>query len=193
MLVITVVMYFSPDDWSVGMLYDNPFGRLAEFVLGIAIYRYYERYSSRPWSYTYGTLVEIAAVVLFVAVFIPHNLVRPRLRLSVYYWPSMIFLIYVFARSAGALSKALSSFLMVFLGEISFAFYMIHVRLGALLNGVNRRFLHMDQASLFYFLLYFFTTLGISIAVYLLFERPANQYLRRRLLQMPKARKLARA
>jgi peptidoglycan/LPS O-acetylase OafA/YrhL len=180
-VVLSVCMWFTPPQWQKALYYNNPLGRLGEFVLGIALYRFYEMRRA-VWSFSYATRMELAAVLLFVLFFSLHSFIPKVFRFSIYYWPPMVFLLYVFARSAGALSKALSVPAFVLLGEASFAFYMIHYRVGGLLKIANSRFLHIDQANLLYFLLYFLTTLTGSIAVYFLFERSANRYLRRRLL-----------
>jgi peptidoglycan/LPS O-acetylase OafA/YrhL len=185
MLILLTGMYFTPPSWYKVIFYNNPLGRLGEFVLGIALYRYYEAHRSKSWTYRYATRMELGAIVIFLLFFVFHLWVPHVLRFSVYYWVPMVFLLYVFSRSSGAVSRLLSRRLFVLAGEASFAFYMIHYRVGGMLSIANRR-LHIDQASLLYFLLYFGITLVGSVAVYLLFERPANRYLRQKLL--PKRR-----
>jgi peptidoglycan/LPS O-acetylase OafA/YrhL len=184
-LVLTGMLVL-PSSMHKLVFYYNPLGRLGEFILGILLYRVYEVYSTKQWTYQYATFLEVASVVTFLIFYCFHWYVPAVFRISVYYWGPMTLLLYVFARSSGGLSRALGAPLMVLLGEASFAFYMIHYRTGGLLKIANRRFLHIDQASLLYFLLYFLGTLGTAIAVYLFFERPVNQYLRRKLLSVPR-------
>lgn len=187
LLSLLVAMFLLPSAWHKVAFYYNPIGRLGEFVLGIVLFRIYQLYRAKQWTYRQATLLEVTSVAAFIVFYSFHEQVPPVYRLSVYYWPSMVFLLYIFARSEGALSKGLSAPALVLLGEVSFAFYMIHYRVGGMLKIANYRFMHIEQASLAYFLIYFLATLVASVALHFLFERPANQYLRRRLLSAPKA------
>ena len=81
--------------------------------------------------------------------------------------------IYVFAKSAGWVSRFMGSKTMIFLGEISFAFYMIHY---PLIRFVKAEYWFASDFSLIYFALF---TLALSLAasawLYYLVEIPAKQ------------------
>ena len=83
--------------------------------------------------------------------------------------------IYVFAKSAGWVSRFMGSKVMVFLGEISFAFYMIHY---PLTYFVKQEFWFASNFSVIYFAA---LTMALSVAVsawlYYLVEIPAKQTL----------------
>ena len=80
--------------------------------------------------------------------------------------------IYVFARSGGWVSRFFGSRTMVFLGEISFAFYMIHYPLNLF---VKQKYWFGSNFSLWYFaLLTLALTIGVSAWLYFLVEVPAK-------------------
>jgi len=80
--------------------------------------------------------------------------------------------IYVFARSAGWASKFFGSPKMVFLGEISFAFYMIHL---PVIHFVKQEFWSGTNFSIWYFAaLTLVLTIGVSAWLYYLVEVPVK-------------------
>jgi peptidoglycan/LPS O-acetylase OafA/YrhL len=85
--------------------------------------------------------------------------------------------IYVFARSAGLLSRFFGSRLMVFLGEISFAFYMIHYEL---ILFIKQEFWIGTNFSIGYFaVLTLLLSIGVSAWLYYFVEVPAKETLLR--------------
>ena len=120
----------------------NPFLRLPEFCTGMGVgFIFFNRATPRFRSSPVDSVIEIAALSLipgFSWVLREYGIVGlirraewggPAMALWVQY-TAMVFVfaivIYVFARSQGILSKLLGSRGLVFLGEISFALYMIH-------------------------------------------------------------------
>ncbi|MDB4766916.1 acyltransferase [bacterium] len=102
--------------------------------------------------------------------------VGPTLRHYTSYAGGMFFhaiTIYVFAKSGGWVSRFMGTRTMVFLGEISFAFYMIHY---PLIYFVKQKFWFASNFSVIYFAA---LTLALSVAVsawlYYLVEVPAKQ------------------
>ena len=83
--------------------------------------------------------------------------------------------IYVFARSQGLISRFFGSRAMVFLGEISFAFYMIHF---TLIQLVKEEFWVGTNFSIAYFaVLTLVLSVGVSAWLYYLVEVPAKETL----------------
>ena len=84
-------------------------------------------------------------------------------------------MIYVFARSKGLISRFFGSRAMVFLGEISFAFYMIHY---TLIHFVKEEFWIGTNFSIGYFAaLTLVLSVGVSAWLYYLIEVPAKETL----------------
>ena len=150
------------------VFYINPFFRLLEFTLGIGIgLNFYDRSSTRFTSFHEFTAL-IFALISFAAAY----LLPPRagvLLLGIWFVPSALLLVHVFARSDGILSRLLSAKLWILLGESSFMLYMIHepiIRYATILS----KFFKIDN-----FLLSGFAIL-ISIAGFLLFEKPMQRF-----------------
>jgi peptidoglycan/LPS O-acetylase OafA/YrhL len=181
LLILALAMTFTPLEWQRPVFYFNPVGRLGEFLLGIALYRFWADRAVRTSGFWRDTMLELAAILLFCIFFALHLKVPIVYRLSVYYWVPMAVLLYVFSRSDGGFSKLLSVPVFVLLGNASYAFYLLHYPVGAALEVANKR-LQIPQDGLAYFLLYFTLTLILSVLIYLLFEKPANRFLRQKLL-----------
>lgn len=77
--------------------------------------------SRRLW-----TFVEAAAVVAVLVLILRCHRVPLLYRMNGYYTPAVALLVAVFARQRGALSGLLASRASVFLGEVSYAFYLTH-------------------------------------------------------------------
>ncbi|MFK7765905.1 MAG: acyltransferase family protein [Mariniblastus sp.] len=114
----------------------NPLLRLAEFATGMAIGHLFMN-SSAPTKRNFwmDTIYELASIGLMIGFYIgirtlfivfpfPEVLRLALLMSSPCFCFALI--IYCFAHSVGAFSRVFSTRLLVYLGEISFSFYMIH-------------------------------------------------------------------
>ena len=167
--------------------------RVLEFATGMAAgFVFLNRSASRSTaqgktSTLTATGIEVLLLGLTVGYFhiftasglLQHLYSIPKIGQTLNYWMSfsggMFFhaiTIYVFAKSAGWVSRLMGSNAMVFLGEISFAFYMIHYML---IRFVKQEFWFASNFSLIYFGLF---TLALSLAVsawlYYMVEIPAK-------------------
>lgn len=104
-----------------------PAVRVGEFAIGMLLALAHARTPgadrARSWRWT---LVEVSAAALVLAMMAGSGRTHPFLRLSVYYVPALALVVAVFARSRGTLSQLLAMRLPVFLGDVSFAFFLIH-------------------------------------------------------------------
>jgi peptidoglycan/LPS O-acetylase OafA/YrhL len=143
-----IVMHFgvttdesAPGINAMGLLYVNPLARLFEFVLGMAACKVYLRLQSVPHTGTTEGRTVDEIIVLALIVISMH--LTPRLplwqvlppdwvRVVQYYAeksgsaPIFAISIVVFALGRGLVSRALTSRVMVFLGEASYALYLTH-------------------------------------------------------------------
>ncbi len=108
--------------------------RMVEFLSGIAVYRLFK---SRRISDDWVTICQVAAVVCLALWACVHAEItlffadHASLMASIAYrefglYPLFAAIVYVFAHQSGSLTRILSCRVLVFCGEISFAFYMIH-------------------------------------------------------------------
>jgi peptidoglycan/LPS O-acetylase OafA/YrhL len=130
--------------------------RLFEFALGILLARYAPPRRIGLW----GELGAIALAGLCVSAFYLHP---GSFGWSLLYVPGAATMVYVFSRSSGPLTRLLSSSPLVLLGDASFMLYMIHVPLSA--------YVPLDPLVLT------LAAVGLSVALHLGFERPAQRSL----------------
>ena len=160
----------SVDDWR---FYVFPPARLADFVvgmlLGIAVLRA-DPAARRRLRGTSMELLALAAVGLSVYV---SALLPLALRFSAALMPAWAFAIYVFAARRGAFSRALEHPVLVRLGEVSFAFYLIHLAVIATVTY------WIGPSHALFVPLAFGISLGASFALFHAIEQPMRVRIRR--------------
>ena len=162
--------------------YFAPCVRLAEFIAGVCAGLIFVRRARLPGSGGRWTLVEVLSLGLLGAAVVASPAVPETLRYGSYYIPVFVFVlvVVVFGAERGRLSRALTDSRLVFLGEISFAFYLLHMLLlraahwlGWLPGGIR------SVAALTGV---FAVTLAASVAIFVMYERPLRSLVLRRLL-----------
>ena len=155
---------------------NSPLYRLSEFAIGTLAGIFFLKYGSKAGKSKKinPTVLEIIAVVAFAVSLgsFQYAILPKGVTIVTYILPATIFLIYTFALQAGAISKFISNKAFVFLGNISFSFYMIHMLVLRYMNGIG------SIRSTFYSLI---ITLFASAALYLLFEEPARKFVKSKL------------
>jgi peptidoglycan/LPS O-acetylase OafA/YrhL len=160
------------DDWR---FYVFPPARLADFVVGmllaVAVLR---RDPAARWRLR-GTSMELLALAAVgLSVFVS-PLLPLALRFSAALMPAWAFAIYVFAARRGAISRLLEHPVLVRLGEVSFAFYLIHLAVVALVTYV------IGPNHPWFMALAFGVTLALSFALFHGVEQPLRGRIRRAL------------
>jgi peptidoglycan/LPS O-acetylase OafA/YrhL len=190
MLALALVAHLSPVEsdpgvtaW--GVLYISPLARALEFASGILAYRLAMRRARV--SSADATPLQAAALVLCAAAMLAAtqaaNALDAMAAAPIAVWvrtaapfPFFALLIGVLARGGGMLSQALSARALVYLGEISYALYMIHqlvLRVGFLHAGALAR-AHPNLA----YATYWAVALAAAALLYHAVERPARGRLR---------------
>lgn len=127
-VLATVVAYqlgVSHVDRGVHFLaYIFPPARLADFVTGILIFRLFERH--RTISAATATISQCCALGLLVACYAVAPHVSQGLRYDVFYLLPMAGIVLSCAWQNGALARLMSYRWLVFLGDASFALYLVH-------------------------------------------------------------------
>ena len=98
--------------------------RLVDFVAGILLFRLY-RVWPRP-SVGLATVGQFAALGTLIVFFCFKDSVSQAMRFDAYYILPMALLVLSFAWQQGGLARAISPSWLVFLGEASFALYLVH-------------------------------------------------------------------
>jgi peptidoglycan/LPS O-acetylase OafA/YrhL len=167
---VLVPQHAAVDDWR---FYVFPPARLTDFVvgmlLGIAVLR---GDPAARWRLR-GTSMELLAVAAVgLSVFIS-PLLPLALRFSAALMPAWAFAIYVFAARRGAFSRVLEHPILVRLGEVSFAFYLIHLAVVATLTY------WIGPSHSLFVPLAFGLSLGSSFVLFHTVEQPMRVHIRR--------------
>lgn len=178
-LLIPVAIYFTPRNFQVFLYSVNPVIRISDFILGILLFKVFEfRVFSRFFrTRSLATIAELSAILLFILFFSFHLEVPVGYRFATYYWLPMVCIIYAFAHQAGFFSKLLSFRWFVFLGEISFSFYMFHALTMRYIKALDRRIDYTPNVYLFV-LFIFLIVIVVSILSYYYVELPFNRRIR---------------
>lgn len=156
----------------VWLLHIFPLTRLFEFSTGILLALIFVEKSNRVTvNKTRFTIIEILSLLLFVGALLASVGLDIGIVGGVYFVPTWCMLIYTFAHQGGVLSKALSNKFLVYLGEISFSFYMIHL---LVINYFS--YLNLDKSV--NFLICFLLSLLLSALIYKYYEEPMRKRIR---------------
>jgi len=177
-LIVPLAIPLVPADWRHAVFYVHPLARIADFFLGILLFNVFSiiPVSALPAKNSF-TLLEVGSIGL-LALFVGSSGGVPGVyRYSVYYWVPMILLIGVFAYQRGMLSGWLRHPVWQLLGEISFAFYMVHRPVMWYYKGIKEKLfpfnhLYVDVAAML------ILTLMASYVLYRYFERPVGRWVR---------------
>lgn len=171
-----------PEEYAHYWLYISPFIRISDFIIGIFLYDLYSFFKNRAYRFPRGlsNIIEIASISTLIVFFIFKEFVPINLRYSVYYWIPMCLIIFSFALtfllsdSNNLISSFLSKKWLVYLGEISFAFYLLHY---IVIYAVMKleKFLGTDISDQYEALLIFTITLVSSIFAFEKIEKPFNK------------------
>ncbi len=176
---ILVSMFAIKDAYHHFLFYINPFVRLADFIVGIIIYQLFHN-----WEVTNtkkSTQLEILSVITLSFFYFISFLIPQVLRLSIFYWLPISFMIIVFSKSKGKLSSFLSKGIFITLGEISFGFYLYHLLVIRFVNYFNNR-LNIIQHDLILVAIVFAISIAVSYFSYYLFETKAKQWVKKALI-----------
>lgn len=168
-------------------LYISPVLRFADFLLGMILYSIYKYLNTHYESLNNkGTILEIVSISIFLIFFTFHLNLNISYRYSIYYWLPMFLIILAFAISGssnnkGFISKILSNKYLVWLGEISFCFYLIHVLVIRVVGFImNKIFFNVNLIILSSLCL--IVTLIASAIAYKFIEKPLNYKIKEYLL-----------
>ncbi|WP_430934932.1 acyltransferase family protein [Saccharicrinis sp. 156] len=123
-ILILILLTLVPSNLHHQFFYINPIIRLYDFVMGIFLFGFYNRLKQTKLKF--GTLFELLSIISFCILFALHNNTPTLVVNSIYYMVPICLIILSTSLEQGKVSQLLQCKLFVILGEISFAFYMIH-------------------------------------------------------------------
>lgn len=167
------------DDW---FSYVFPVVRIFDFLIGICVGLAFIRFKKRPSEGQQRnqlikfSIFELISILLLTSAIIYSPHISQSLRFSLYYLPFWALLIYIFAFQSGVVSKLMSNKILVYLGEISFSFYMIHQLVLKYLIA-----LHIPYLSILGFII----SLGLSALMFKFYEEPIRKKIRNFFMSHP--------
>lgn len=154
------------------LVYVFPLSRIGDFVVGMLLYRLFLRFPTLPDRL--ATQLQAGAVALLVLFFVNKLGRFSYSTLDIYYVLPLAAIVLSFAWSNGALARGLSGRKMVFLGQTSFAFYMVHFPL--LYYAQSLRTLLLPGATVVGDVVaaavYFVACVGLGGLLFVYFEKP---------------------
>lgn len=181
-ILILILNKFLPEKKIHYWIYISPFTRIFDFILGILLFDiclYFRNLKFNLNRHTY-TFLEIGSVAILVLFFIFKDQFAISYRYSIYYWIPMCLIIIMAANSfitekkQTPISKFLSWKWFVYLGEISFGFYLIHYLVITYFHKYNGFMgIHLKGIPLAGAM--FITTLIASIIAFEKIEKPFNK------------------
>ncbi|MDR1106204.1 MAG: acyltransferase [Treponema sp.] len=193
--LVALAAYFTaifllPGQYVLTVFYINPLVRILEFIWGMLMFRIWRRITSGAENRESAvhrkflpSVTEIAPVCLLVIMVMAADRISPVYRIGSYYWIPMALLVLGFAQpfGEGIISKLLSLKPFVFLGKISFGFYMLHSIMLSPVPAAVKRVFHLDLESVHpaaRFTIIFAAVLAASIASFYCFELPAGNFIK---------------
>ncbi|ELG3085426.1 phage DNA ejection protein [Escherichia coli] len=176
MAALGPIDYFNVQDKMAGREIDR--GRLAETIRSNQAGDF--EFKSKP-SYLVLSFAEISSVVfiLMSVYMVAKSQNSNGLQYDALFIPSMAFSILVFSFNGGIISKIISNKVMILLGDASFSFYLVHtIVISTLIKFFNVSGLGAISVIKF-IVMALFASLFISIMMYLFFEKPINNKLRK--------------
>lgn len=183
LIAVPLLIYFEPliannGNLEKGVYYINPIVRSLDFIIGIILCQFYKSIKNKEISFVSGTIYEFLAIGIFIAFFVEHEYIQRAFRYGIYYWIPITLIVLVFALQKGAISQILQNKTLVYLGEISFGFYMIHmivIKYGNYIFPEGNDFIKI--------LIYFITAILLSILCFEYFEKPLAKKIKTKLLK----------
>jgi peptidoglycan/LPS O-acetylase OafA/YrhL len=195
--VSALIIYFTatvfvPEQHHYSIFYANPFFRIYDFILGVALFHVYQYIKSLDIiknriissKKILVSLIEIIPVCILVIAVLMAKKIPPVYRFGSYYWIPMGLLVLCFTQvfGEGIVTKILSLKPFVFLGKISFSFYLLHHMMLRLVPAAIRRIFKTDIDLFTPFVKFgiiFMFVLAASTICFYFFETPANKFIRK--------------
>ena len=176
--IILIGIHLTPFKLQHPLYYINPLIRIFDFIIGILLYFLFTKLYARKYSRSFITLLEVLSILLFFLFYYYHDQISQAYRFSIYYWLPLSIIVLVFALEKGYLSKLISQRQLVYLGEISFSFYMLHELIIRYYSFIFRKMLGLSGNHLMNTVIIFFITLILSILTFEFYEKRVSKILK---------------
>lgn len=132
LLLYFCIISFIPNDMVASIIYISPLMRLFDFIIGILCHKVYIhiscKYASSVNEYT-TNILQIIVVLFLIGAIIFSGYIPVKIRQVSYWWLPVSFILIVFALFDSRdtiVNRILKSRILIWFGEISFSFYILH-------------------------------------------------------------------
>lgn len=185
----TVMLNVVPQNMEVALFYINPLVRIVDFIIGIILFYLWERFyptlsSHRGFEFVNNhkimTVLESFSILLMAIFIYFSDSVGLVYTYGLYFWLPMVVIIFIFSQpnNVGFFARIFSFKPLIFLGEISFGFYMIHqLAIGVVMRAFNIAGLS-QMAWQIKVVIVFLIIVGLSVISFMYFETPCNKWIK---------------
>jgi len=167
------------------LLYTNPVARVMEFISGMVVYLIFKKISQRNFNALLATIIEVALIAAISAMIVywrqiydaAFDVSRSFADWQKFCGPFPLYsaLILMFAVGRGRVSVFLKNRIFVYLGETSFALYMVH-------QIINHFWVNHFQGLMrgnmpMFFISYLLVTMVVAAMGYQFIEMPARKFI----------------
>lgn len=195
LILYFIVLAAIPEKLSHPLLYISPVFRLLDFAIGMLLYNLYKSLldsgsgimnSLRQVPVSVKSVAELIPVAVLALCILLFPAVPEKLTYASYWWVPSCLIILTYAINSqiggGILTRILQNRALVYLGNISFSFYMVH-QLGIRILGAVTERVDMEMPWQILMALSLAVILVGSIAANRLYEKPVAAYLNRKLIR----------
>lgn len=125
-LEFVFISIFKSSNYIHWLFYISPFFRLIDSSIGMLLAVMYIKNKNKKMKSSIINIFEILSLVILIIALINFKHINQVYRYGIYYIPFLSLIIYVYAFQKGVISQILKNKIFVYLGTISFSFYMIH-------------------------------------------------------------------
>jgi peptidoglycan/LPS O-acetylase OafA/YrhL len=189
-LMLIFVSLPKNNDIAIWLTYVFPGTRIIEFIAGIILgllFLEYKSLLSKSKSQLF-TILEATLIILILSIVYISPLFNQYLRYGLVFLPFWGSIIFIFAFQKGVISKLLGKKLFVYLGNISFSFYMIH-------NLVLSYILFLWKPNIpvsVTIIVCFFISVLLSALMYKYYEEPVRKRVKRYINNLRSRKKLVK-
>ena len=158
--------------------YINPAFRAVDFIAGMLIFRLFISDRFRP-TVSQSSAMEVGSLFLLAAfAYFGIKHIPMAWRYDLFYLIPMMFVVWAFCHGQGVISLLISKRFLVWLGEASFSLYMIHQIIIALALRNTPVDINSPNQVLWFVGVTTLTGVVVSVAIFEMYEKPVNDYLR---------------
>ncbi|WP_368903526.1 acyltransferase family protein [Providencia sp. 2.29] len=182
-IIIKCMLPIETEDTQHAFLYISPLFRIADFSIGILIYRYRRNIFNHTKSVIVNCLQFSSVIILLLFIYFS-SYANISYRYDIYYIIPMSLLILSLSFNYGLIGKLLSGRAIVLLGEASFSLYMTHQLVIRYLLKINERFNLLSDGLLLISIISL--CLIVSVIFYKFIEIPMKNWTYEKLMSIYK-------